>query len=156
MKRICAAAAAALSIAACGGDAPPAQQASQSLASAREDIDKARAAIQATEQQSRALQERIQAQRAELDNLVQKRLALLRQLLSEDEARLQQLPAPREAELRPRLQALGKDLEAVSARLQAYRDAPPEKAAEALAALEQALAGFAERRRELEGALQPA
>lgn len=156
MKRICAAAAAALAIAACGGDAPPAQQASQSLASAREDIDKARAAIQATEQQSRALEERIKAQRAELDSLVQKRLALLRRELADDESRLQRLPAPREAELRPRLEELRKSLDAVSGRLQAYRDAPPDKAAEALAALEQALAGFAERRRELEGALQPA
>jgi septal ring factor EnvC (AmiA/AmiB activator) len=114
--------AAALLLVACdGGKAPPAQQAARSLAEAREDIDKARAAIQATEQQSKALQEKIQAQRAELSDLVEQRLALLRQQRPDDKA-------------------LEKRSEEVRARLKAYREAPPDKAREALAALERSLA----------------
>ena len=156
MKRICAGVATALVLAACDGEAPAVQQASKSLASAREDIDNARAAIQATEQHSRELHERILAQRAELNSLIDKRLVLLRQQLAEDEARLRRLPAPRETELRPRLAQLHQNLDEIKARLHAYRDAPPDKAGEAFSALERALAGFAERRRELEGQLQPA
>ena len=147
--------AAALMLAACDGDkAPPAQQASKSLEAAREDMEKARDSIQATEAQSKALQEKIQAQRAELNDLVERRLALLRQQLAEDEARIRTLPAPRETELRPRFGELQKQLEDVAAKLNAYRDAPPGKAGEALAALEQSLAAFAERRRELEAQLK--
>lgn len=148
--------AAALLLAACDGDkAPPAQQASKSLEAAREDIERARASIQDTEAQSKALQEKIQAQRNELNGLVERRLALLRQQLAEDEALIRRLPAPRETELRPRFGGLQKQLEDVTAKLKAYRDAPPGKAGdEALAALEQSLAAFAERRRELEAQLK--
>lgn len=148
--------AAALLLAACDGDkAPPAQQASKSLEAAREDIERARASIQDTEAQSKALQEKIQAQRNELNGLVERRLALLRQQLAEDEALIRRLPAPRETELRPRFGELQKQLEDVTAKLKAYRDAPPGKAGdEALAALEQSLAAFAERRRELEAQLK--
>ena len=148
--------AAALLLAACDGDkAPPAQQASKSLEAAREDIERARASIQDTEAQSKALQEKIQAQRNELNGLVERRLALLRQQLAEDEALIRRLPAPRETELRPRFGELQKQLEDVTAKLKAYRDAPPGKAGdEALAALERSLAAFAERRRELEAQLK--
>jgi hypothetical protein len=44
-----------------GNDAPPAQKAAQALASAREDIEKAKAAIEATERRSKALEEKIAA-----------------------------------------------------------------------------------------------
>lgn len=134
--------------------APPAQQAAQALAAAREDMEKARTSIQATEQQSKTLQERIQAQRTELDALVERRLTLLRQQLAEDEARISRLPAPREIELRPRLGELQKQFDDVKARLQAYRDAPPENSQAALAALEQSFASLTERRRELEAQLK--
>lgn len=155
MRLLCGLAAACL-LAACGGDPPPAQEASKSLASAREDIEKARAAIQATEQQSKALHDKIRAQRAELNDLVEKRIALLRQQLAEDEERLRRLPAPRATELRPRLAELQKSLDEARARLLAYRDAPPDKSADALAALEKSLAAFNERRRDLEAQLKPA
>ncbi len=157
MRIVFACIAAAGLLGACDRDKPPpAQQASKSLQAAREDIEQARTSIQATEAHSKALQDKIQAQRAELNDLVERRLVLLRQQLVEDEERIRRLPAPRETELRPRFGELQKQLEDVTAKLHAYRDAPPDKANEALAALEQSLAAFAERRRELEAQLKAA
>jgi chromosome segregation ATPase len=135
---------------------PPAQQATKALDSARDDIAKAKTSIDAIEKQSGDLSEKIKSQRAELHALVEKRLTLLRQQLKEDEERLRRLPAPQETELRPRLGELAKQLEDVAAKLNAYRDAPPDKAAPTLAALEKSLATFSEARRDLEAKLQPA
>lgn len=153
----CVAAALGLLLAACGEDqAPAVQHAERALTAAREDIEKAKTSIQATEQYSKALEEKIQTQRAQLNDLVERRLTLMRQQLKDDEERIRRLPAPKETELRPRLAELGKHLQEVQAKLHAYRDAPPEKSGETLAALEQSLAALAERRRELEAQLQPA
>jgi chromosome segregation ATPase len=157
MRRACALVAAALVASGCERDKPaPVQQAAKALEMAREDIEKARASIQATEKQSRALQEKIEAQRVELNDLVERRLTLLRQQFAEDEERIRRLPAPRETELRPRLGEIQKQLEDVELKLRAYRDAPPDKSKEALAALEKSLAALNERRRELEAQLRPA
>jgi peptidoglycan hydrolase CwlO-like protein len=146
---------AALTMGGCGKEEPPpAEQAAEALASARDDVQKAQAALQAVEERANALQERIASQRAEFNDIIQRKLALLQQQLKDDEERLRRLPAQRETELRPRLDALAKRLEEVGARLHAYRDAPPEKAPETLAALEKSLADFAEARRDLESALQ--
>jgi chromosome segregation ATPase len=143
-------------LAACGrGDAPPAEKAVSSLASAREEMDKARSAIEATEQHSKLLQQKIAAQRAELADVVERRATLLRQQLKHDEERLRRLPAAQESDAGPKLAAAGKQLDDVVAKLGGYRDAPPEKAAEALAALEKSLAAYADARRELETRLQP-
>jgi hypothetical protein len=136
MRRCCAVIAAALVAIGCERDkAPPVQQAAKALEMARENIEKARASIQASEQQSRALQEKIEAQRAELNDLVERRLTLLRQQFAEDEERIRRLPASRETQLRPRLGEIQKQLEDAESKLRAYRDAPPEKSKEALAAL---------------------
>lgn len=144
-------------LAGCEGDkAPPAEQATQALASARDDISKAKTSIDAIEKQGGELSAKIKSQRAELNDVVEKRLALLRQQLKDDEERLQRLPAPQETELRPRLAELAKQLEDVTAKLHAYRDAPPDKSATTLAALEKSLAAFNEARRDLEAKLQPA
>lgn len=136
--------------------APPAQQATKALASARDDIAKAKTSIDAIEKQSSELSEKIKSQRAELNDVVEKRLALLRQQLKDDEERVRRLPAPQETELRSRVAELGKQLEDVRAKLHAYRDAPPDKSAQLLAALEKSLAAFTEARRQLEAKLQPA
>jgi hypothetical protein len=74
--------------------------------------------------------------------VIERRVTLLRQQLKEDEERLRRLPAPQETELRPRLAELGKLLKDAIAKLHAYRDAPPEKSAEALAALEKSLESY--------------
>jgi len=128
----------AVALAGCGEQkAPPAQQAAKALAAAREDIDKAKASIDASEKQSKDLEQRIQARRT-----------------APRAAAPAALPAPRETELRPQLAELAKQLADVTAKLQAYRDAPPDKSAETLSTLEKSLAAFAEKQRELEAKLQ--
>jgi septal ring factor EnvC (AmiA/AmiB activator) len=146
-----------VALAGCDRDsAPPAQQATQALGSARDDIAKAKTSIDAIEKQSGELNEKIKSQRAELNALIEKRLVLLRQQLKEDEERIRRLPAAQETELRPRLAELAQQLEDVTAKLNAYRDAPPEKSGPMLAALEKSLATFSEARRDLEAKLQSA
>ena len=140
---------------ACDRDPPaPAQQAGKALEAAREDIEKARNAIQATEAHAKQLDEKIQAQRAQLNELIERRIALMRQQMKEDQERVRRLPAGKETEVQPRFAELQKQIDDVQAKLQAYRDAPGEKAAEALAQLEKSLAALGERRRELEAQLQ--
>jgi chromosome segregation ATPase len=156
MRKIYACVAAGLTaLVACDRDPPaPAQQAGKALEAAREDIEKARNAIQATEAHSKQLEEKIQAQRAQLNELIERRLTLLRQQMKEDEERVRRLPAGKETEVQPRLAELHKQIDDVQAKLHAYRDAPREKAAEALAQLEKSLAALAERRRDLDAQLQ--
>jgi chromosome segregation ATPase len=74
--------------------------------------------------------------------------------MKEDEERVRRLPAGKETEVAPRLAELQKQIDDVQGKLQAYRDAPREKAAEALAQLEESLAALGERRRELDAQLQ--
>jgi len=156
MKQVLIMVALGLLLGGCDRDkAPSAQQATEALGSARDDIAKAKTSIDAIEKQSGELNDKIKSQRAELNAVVEKRLALLRQHLKEDEERLARLPAPQENELRPRLAELAKQLEDVTAKLNAYRDSPPEASAATLAALEKSLAAFSEARRDLEAKLQP-
>ena len=156
MRQVYACVVAALTaLVACNRDAPPpAQQAGKALEAAREDIEKARNAIQATEAHAKQLEEKIAAQRAQLNELIERRITLMRQQMKEDQERVRRLPAGKESEVQPRLAELQKQIDDVQAKLQAYRDAPREKAAEALAQLEKSLAALTERRREIDAQLQ--
>jgi predicted RNase H-like nuclease (RuvC/YqgF family) len=136
-------------------EAPPVQKAAEAIASAREDIEKAKVAIEATERRSKELEQKIAAQRAELTQLIERRATLLRQQLKDDEERIRRLPAQQETELRSKLAELGKQLEDAIAKLNAYRDAPSGKSAEALTALEKSLADYSAARRDLEARIQP-
>jgi hypothetical protein len=75
----------------------------------------------------------------------------IRWLESEDQARLYS----KDAELRPQIVKLGEQLDDLVAKLRAYREATPDNAGDALAALEGSLAACAEAQREITAQLGP-
>jgi chromosome segregation ATPase len=141
----------------CGNDkAPAVEEAKTALDQAQAGIEQAAASIAAMRKQSEELQQKIQEQRAALDSLMEKRLVLLRQQLDEYRERVQRLPAQMETELRTALDDLNQRLNGLAENLRAYRDAPPEKSAEARQQLENALKDFDTAFQKLEDQLQPA
>jgi chromosome segregation ATPase len=141
----------------CGSDKPAAvEEAKTALDQAQAGIDQAAASIAVMRKQSEELQQKIQQQRSALDSLIEKRLVLLRQQLDEYQKRVQLLPAAKETELKATLDDLNQRLNGVENNLRAYRDAPPEKPAEARQQLENSLKELDSAFQKLEDQLQPA
>ena len=141
----------------CGSDKPPAvKEAKAALDQAQAGIEQAAASIAAMRKQSEELEQKIRDQRGALDSLIEKRLVLLRQQLDEYKERVQRLPAAKETELKADLDDLNQRLNGLTDHFRTYRDAPPEKSAEARQPLEKALKEFDTGFQKLQDQLQPA
>lgn len=147
----------ALVLAGCGEKekASP-EKAAQALSQAQTNVERAEELIAEMRRRSDELQQKIEQQRTALDALIEKRLVLLQQQLSDYEQRLQRLPAPKENELKATLADLKQRLDALRAKFQVYRDAPPEKSVAMLQELEAALKDFESSHQKFNAEIRPA
>ncbi len=133
----------------CGPKEAPGEEAKDGLEKAREGIAQAREGVEQTQDslatmqaRSESLRLQIEQQQGKLGELIDQRLELLRRQIDALGQRVRRLPADQETAFQAQLASLSQKRDAVAANLQAYREASPEKSAESLRQLDDALAQF--------------
>lgn len=129
-------------------------QAREGIAQAREGVEQTRTSLEAMSERSEAMQKQIAKQHAEIDQLIEKRLELLRRQIDALGHRVSRLPAERETAIRPQLDELSPQRDAVSEKLKTYRDAPPGQSAERLRELDETLDRFQKETERVEAAME--